>query len=443
MNKKEKQRIIIFAKEAFRKFYSENFQFLSDDEYKPGKRTYRNLLSLNKMMQMYMDSQEDYIIKKDVIRKTGWKGSSSYVQHERIITNFDLSDTSWKDRDRAALLLNDNGIKLRNKYKKYKDENPTVNLMEIIELPDFARKYILDEIQNTDSSNMTLWKNTIISALYLYCQLGYIPSYSKSSIVPTPKEKRALISCCNYTKDDSLMDVTYIQQPIAMLRNLNLIDEKRNLTTSGYKLLSNLKMFREVESSLEDFDEAMGDEIDEVENILVSKKTLEKVEAPERKKRISTVTHSPTPGPRNRDFDKKNKENKLTGDLGEKLVLDYERDRLREQSVIDVEEKVFLTSSKKEEYGNAYPCDIISYDPETDSQIFIEVKTTKYGAESPFYISDDEVQFSVEHENNYRLYRVFQAFSKDNAKFYETSGKVEDNFRLEKERYIATRYEND
>lgn len=127
MNKKDKQRVITFARQAFKKFYNENYQFLSDDEYKPGKRTYRNLLSMNKMMEMYLDSQEDYIIKKDVIEKTGWRGSSSYVQHERIITNFDLSDTSWKDRDRAVLLLNDNGIKLRNRYKKYKDENPSVN----------------------------------------------------------------------------------------------------------------------------------------------------------------------------------------------------------------------------------------------------------------------------------------------------------------------------
>lgn len=443
MNKKDKQRVITFARQAFKKFYNENYQFLSDDEYKPGKRTYRNLLSMNKMMEMYLDSQEDYIIKKDVIEKTGWRGSSSYVQHERIITNFDLSDTSWKDRDRAVLLLNDNGIKLRNRYKKYKDENPSVNLMDLSELPDFARKYILDEIINTNSSNMTLWKNTIISALYLYCELGYIPNYSKSTIVPIQKEKRALISCCNYTKGDSLMDVTYIQQPIAMLRNLNLLDENRILTTNGYKLLNNLKLFSEVESSINDFKETLGEEIDEVESILESKTSLEKVDAPARKKRKTQVIHNHPSGPRNRDFDKSNKENKLTGDLGEKLVLDYERDRLRELSVSDVEDKVFLTSSKKEEYGNAYPCDIISYDPTTGGQVFIEVKTTKYGVESPFYISDEEVQFSIEHEANYKLYRVFQALSNGNPKFYETDGKVEDNFLLEKERYIATRYEND
>ena len=90
-------------------------------------------------MELYLSTSEDYIVKKDAILKTGWKGSSSYVQHERIMTNFDLSDTSWKNRDRAVLLLNDNGIRLRKEYKKFKCDNPSVNLLELTELPDFAR----------------------------------------------------------------------------------------------------------------------------------------------------------------------------------------------------------------------------------------------------------------------------------------------------------------
>ena len=443
MNKKEKQRIMIFARQAFRKFYCDNYQFLSESEYKPGKRTYRNLLSLNKMMELYTISNEDYIIKKDAIVQTGWKGSSSYVQHERIITNFDLSDTSWRDRDRAVLLLNDNGVKLRNQYRKYKNENPTIELMELTSLPDFARKYLVNEIKNTDSTNMTLWKNTIISALYLYCELGYMPSYTKSTDHPSEEEERALINCCNYAKNSLLMDLTYLQQPIAMLRNLNLLDESKRLTNDGYKLLENMRMFSEVKSSINDFEEIMGDEIDNIEDILDSKVLLEKVDAPERKRRKSKVLNKGISGPRNRDFDKKNKENKMTGDLGEKLVLDYEREKLRMQSISDVEDKVFLTSSKKDEYGNAYPCDIISFDPSTGNSVFIEVKTTRMGAETPFYISAEEVQFSIDNESNYKLYRVFNALANRNPQFYETRGKVEDNFLLEKERYIASRYKND
>ena len=442
MTKREKQQILVFAREAFRKFYDENYIFLSSDDYKPGKKTYRNLLSLNKMMDLYTRTSEDYIVKTEAIEITGWKGPSSYVQHERIITNFELSDTSWENRDRTVLLLSDKGLKLRNKYKKFKEDNPTIDLMELGRLPDFAKKYLLEEIKNTTSQNMTLWKNTIITALFLYCELGYIKTYTSKSAQLTDKEKRALIHCCNYTKKDgkSLMDLTYIQQPIAMLRNLGLLDEERKLTTNGYKLLKNMKMFSEVESSIEDFEDVLEQNIEEVEEILESKIVLEQVEAPERKKRKSKVTSSKS-GPKNRDFEKSNKENKLTGNLGEKLVLDYERDRLRALAISDVEEKVYLTSSKKEKYGNAYPCDIISYDPLTGKEIFIEVKTTRSSIDTPFYISAEEVQFSIDHADDYKLYRVFDALKSGAPKLYETKGKVEDNFLLENERYIASRYE--
>lgn len=442
MTNKEKQKIVIFAREAFTKFYADNYKFLSEAKYKPGKKTYRNLTSLNKMMHLFSNTTEDYIIKANAILSTGWSGSSSYVQHERVITNFELSDTSWEDRDRAVLLLNDNGTKLRNKYRKFKLDNPTIKLMEYTELPEFARKYLISALKNTDSTNMTLWKNTVITALFLYCQLGYLPNYSNSSVIPTEKEKRALISCCNYTKDNDLMDVTYIQQPIAMLRNLKLIGNDKKLTNEGYKLLRDMKMFTEVDSSIRDYEDVLGEDIEEVEEILNSKVTLEKADAPERKKRKSRVITSST-GAKNHDFNKSNKENKLTGDLGEKLVLDYEKGKLKALGITDIEDKVFTTTSRKEEYGNAYPCDIISYDPATGSKVFIEVKTTKGNAETPFFISREEVQFSADNENDYKLYRVYQALSNGKPKFYETLGKVEDNFSLEEDRYIATRYLND
>ena len=155
------------------------------------------------------------------------------------------------------------------------------------------------------------------------------------------------------------------------------------------------------------------------------------------------MTHASNKKPKNRNFDKEAKEHKLTGDLGERLVLEYEREKLRNADIPDVDEKVFLTSSKKEVYGNAYPCDIISYNLETGEELFIEVKTTKGSAEAPFFISAEEVDFSIENSDKYKLYRVFNALSKKGKTFfYETAGSVVDNFSLESDRYIATRYKN-
>ncbi len=441
MDKKDKERILIFAKEGFKKFYDEHPHFLSKQEYKPGKKTYRNLLSLNKMMDLFTGTQEDYISKADVIDKTGWDGSSAYVQHERIITNFGLSDTSWRDITRPVLLLSDKGKILRGKYVEYKEKDASVDLMNMSELPDFAVEYIINELKETTSLNMTLWKNIIFTSLFLYCELGYLQSYSEASPNITEEERRAFIRCCNYIHNGEIMDLTYFQQPIAMLRNLALIDNEKQLTDAGYELLRDLNILKEVDSSIEDYAEVFEEELDEVEEVLDSRVHLELVEPPERKNRPSVVTHTSNKKGKNRNFDKEAKEHKLTGDLGERLVLEYERQKLRNASISDVEEKVFLTSSKKEKYGNAYPCDIISYDIETGEEIFIEVKTTKGGAEAPFFISAEEVSFSAENSDRYKLYRVFNALSKTGKTFfYETTGSVEDNFSLESDRYIATRY---
>ena len=437
MTEREKKKILVFAREAFKKFYNENPKFLTNNDYKPGKRVYRNMLSLNKMMSFYTNTSDDYILKKDAIDEAGWSGPSSYVQHERIITNFGLSDTSWEDRTRPVLLLSDKGIEIRDKYREYKASHPGVDLMELTELPDFAIDYFVDEIRLTTSKNMTLWKNTIITSLYFYADLGYIKDFS---VGVKAEEERAFRECINYVREDGeLMDLTYMQQPIAMLKNLRLINDDCEMTEAGYELLKNMRIFNEVEASIDDFEVVFEESMEEVEEILDSKIMLEKVDTPERRERKSKVTTSDTTKPRNRDHDKANKESKLTGDLGEKLVLDYERKRLRDLSITDVEEKVFLTSSKKEKYGNAYPCDIISYDPATGHELFIEVKTTKGGINTPFFISDSEVQFSKDNADFYRLYRVFDALKDKKPKFYETIGKVDDNFSLETERYLANR----
>ena len=38
MTEREKKKILVFAREAFKKFYNENPEFLTNNDYKPGKR---------------------------------------------------------------------------------------------------------------------------------------------------------------------------------------------------------------------------------------------------------------------------------------------------------------------------------------------------------------------------------------------------------------------
>lgn len=439
MNKKDKERIITFAREGFRKFYLENQIFLTDKNYKPGKRTYRNLFSLNKMMKCYLDSGEDYIVKQDVIDKTGWDGPSSYVQHERVITNFGLSDTSWEERDRAVLLLNDEGKKLRDKYAKYVKENPRIDLMEDKNLPKFSKDYLISQILKTTASNMSLWKNTIITALYFYCEIGYLPLYATNRRDIPDIEKHAFIKCFNYVKNDTLMDVSYIKQPVDMLKNLELIDEKRNLTIRGYNLLSKMELLQATDDAYIDYEEMFEDKIDIVEKRVNGSSKLEEVEAPERKSITISIKENTKAARGSHDYSKKHKRDTKIGEIGEHLVLEYERDKLRGRGIANVENLVFLTSESKD-YGNSYPCDIVSFDPENNSKIYIEVKTTTEKANTPFYISVGEVTFSKENSESYKLYRVYDVLNEiSNPKFFVTTGDVENNYTLVSDRYIAYR----
>lgn len=442
MNKSEKQKIVIFARDGFRRFYAENHHFLEEQDYLPGKKMYRNMTALNKMMYCYLEAEEagrDYIDKAEVKRIRGWRGPSTYSQYERSITNFGLSDTSWSDNDRSALPLSDKGKKLRKKYRDFSNKNPDINLLTYSELPGFAQKFVVDEIKNTTTENMTLWKNVLLSALYLYVVLGYIPRYSTNQEVPL-NERNAFINCCNYQYDDgTLKDVSYFTQPAHMLKNLKLLDDNYIMTTAGYKLLLDLAIFKEIDCSIGDYQEIFEEEVDTVEEILDSKIELIQVDAPERKTRKATVRHNgQLSGPRNRNFDEANKKNQKVGALGEQLVFDYERAKLEAAGVEDIDSKLIRTADNKE-YGNAYPCDILSVDVETGSTIYIEVKTTCYSAETSFYISEDERDFSEKNASAYRLYRVFDAIRTKEPKFFETAGYVGDNFTLTSDRYIATR----
>ena len=155
--------------------------------------------------------------------------------------------------------------------------------------------------------------------------------------------------------------------------------------------------------------------------------------------RKATVEHkSHSFGSKNRDFDESNRKNQKTGDLGERLVFDYEKSRLEAAGIVDIDKKLIRTSENPE-YGNAYPCDILSVDVETGDMVYIEVKTTRYNAETPFFISEEERAFSAINAAAYRLYRVFDAIRTKEPKFFETEGYVGDNFTLTSDRYIATR----
>lgn len=118
--------------------------------------------------------------------------------------------------------------------------------------------------------------------------------------------------------------------------------------------------------------------------------------------------------------------NKKLGDLGEELVLKYEKKILESASHRDLAEKVTHISSVE---GDGAGYDIKSFN--TDGSIkYIEVKTTKGNINTDFYMSPREIKFSQTHKDNFYLYRVFNITKKNNGAFYIYSGDITEEFKM-------------
>lgn len=107
---------------------------------------------------------------------------------------------------------------------------------------------------------------------------------------------------------------------------------------------------------------------------------------------------------------------KELGDLGECLVLEIEKKKLKDAGHRDLAEKVIHTAMLNDNAGY----DIESYTVEGEP-LFIEVKTTSYGKEDDFIISSNELRMAEEicsKGGHYCIYRVYNFDSDENKGKY-------------------------
>lgn len=94
------------------------------------------------------------------------------------------------------------------------------------------------------------------------------------------------------------------------------------------------------------------------------------------------------------DYDALQKQNSMIGFLGEEIVLKYEKNIL--SNVPDLSQRIEHVSQTK---GDGLGYDILSFDSQ-GNEIFIEVKTTTQGKNTPFYMTSNEVNFANKHPDN-------------------------------------------
>lgn len=126
--------------------------------------------------------------------------------------------------------------------------------------------------------------------------------------------------------------------------------------------------------------------------------------------------------------------NKKLGLAGEKAVMEREKNLLVEAGSKDLALRVRHVSA---EDGDGAGYDVLSFDSEGRER-HIEVKTTKGGLSTKFYISPNELDYSREHAGTFVLVRIYDFDPKSAAGcFYELHGDMYKGLHLEPSAYRA------
>ena len=123
--------------------------------------------------------------------------------------------------------------------------------------------------------------------------------------------------------------------------------------------------------------------------------------------------------------------NRSLGLAGEEFVINFERARLIHAGAEKLASKIEHVSKEK---GDGVGFDILSYEKSGDDRL-IEVKTTKYGAHTPFYISRNELEVSKRESTRYHLYRVFGF--REQPQLFTLLGALSKTCTLDATNYVA------
>jgi hypothetical protein len=132
-----------------------------------------------------------------------------------------------------------------------------------------------------------------------------------------------------------------------------------------------------------------------------------------------------------RDYLQIESRNRSIGVAGEQFIADFEARRLHAAGRRALAERVEHVASTR---GDGLGYDVLSFDASGEER-FIEVKTTDFGATTPFYVSRNEVAFSEEQSKKFVLARVHEFRSA--PKFFELKGALRKSVILDPVSFVA------
>jgi hypothetical protein len=123
--------------------------------------------------------------------------------------------------------------------------------------------------------------------------------------------------------------------------------------------------------------------------------------------------------------------NRSLGRLGEDFALAFEKARLESAGCHRLARQVEHVSVTQ---GDGLGFDILSFEPGGEDRL-IEVKTTRFGKETPFFVSRNELGVSEVMHATYHLYRIFTY--RTNPRLYTLDGNLNHSCSLSPIQYLA------
>lgn len=135
--------------------------------------------------------------------------------------------------------------------------------------------------------------------------------------------------------------------------------------------------------------------------------------------------------PIKRDYLAREARNRQLGLAGEEFVVAMERARLIAAGKERLAERVDHVAVSR---GDGLGFDVLSFET-TGADRFVEVKTTSFGKETPFYLSRGEIEFSKQYSVSFQLYRVFDF--RQQPRLFQLKGAVDRQCHLDPVTFVA------
>lgn len=156
-----------------------------------------------------------------------------------------------------------------------------------------------------------------------------------------------------------------------------------------------------------------------------------KSEAPRREHVVAEPLHPSAFVGVKRDYLEREARNRSLGAAGEEFVMHFEHWRLSQFGQKQLAERIDRVSSSK---GDGLGYDVLSFDTDGRER-YIEVKTTSFGSDTPFFVSQRELALSRHEKTQFHLYRLFE-FRKA-PKLFDLVGNLEQHCQLDPVSYRA------